>query len=178
MSLKSFKGGIHPPYSKSFTEKVALEKAKEPELAIIPLQQHIGAPSDPIVKVGDKVKVGQKIGEASGFVSAMVHSSIAGTVKKIEAVNKHEEIEEAIIFGSRAMGNYKKGSDVDIAIKGKQVERNIIRKLNDDLNEEYPLPYFFDILNYKEISNQELKEHIDSVGKLIYRNTEDVKNKF
>ena len=54
---------------------------------IIPLQQHIGAPCEPIVKVGDMVKVGQKIGEASGFVSAPVHSSISGTVKKLAAVD-------------------------------------------------------------------------------------------
>lgn len=104
MSLKSFKGGIHPPYSKSFTEKVALEKAKEPELAIIPLQQHIGATSDPVVKVGDRVKVGQKIGEASGFVSAMVHSSIAGTVKKIEAVNTPSGKTLSVIIESDGTG--------------------------------------------------------------------------
>ena len=87
MGLKSFRGGIHPSYSKSFTEKVALERANEPMTVIIPLQQHIGAPCEPIVKVGDMVKVGQKIGEASGFVSAPVHSSISGTVKKLAAVD-------------------------------------------------------------------------------------------
>ncbi|AFS78011.1 electron transport complex protein, subunit C [Gottschalkia acidurici 9a] len=87
MGLKSFKGGIHPEYSKSFTEKVALEKAKEPKMVTLPLQQHIGAPCEPIVKVGDSVKIGQKIGEASGFVSAAVHSSISGTVKKIAEVD-------------------------------------------------------------------------------------------
>lgn len=86
MGLKSFRGGIHPQYSKSFTEKVALERAKEPMTVTIPLQQHIGAPCEPIVKVGDMVKVGQKIGEASGFVSAPVHSSISGTVKKVATV--------------------------------------------------------------------------------------------
>lgn len=87
MGLKSFKGGIHPPYCKSFTEKIALDNAKEPNTVTIPLQQHIGAPCDPIVKVGEKVKVGQKIGEASGFVSAPVHASIAGVVKKIQEVD-------------------------------------------------------------------------------------------
>ena len=87
MGLKSFKGGIHPEYSKSFTEKVALEKAKEPTVVTLPLQQHIGAPCEPIVKVGDNVKIGQKIGEPSGFVSAAVHSSISGTVKKIAEVD-------------------------------------------------------------------------------------------
>ena len=84
MNLLSFRGGIHPPHSKSMTEHLPVEKAVEPEIVVIPLQQHIGAPCQPIVKVGDKVKVGQKIGEAGGFVSAPVHSSVSGTVKKIE----------------------------------------------------------------------------------------------
>ena len=87
----------------------------------------------------------------------------------IDAVKKCSEVEEAILFGSRAMGNYKKGSDVDIALIGEKVDRKILRRLSDDLNEEYPLPYFFDIVNYNDISNEELKKHIDSVGKTIYK---------
>lgn len=85
MSQKSvtFKGGIHPPHFKKMTENVPIERAEEPSLVIIPMQQHIGAPCEPIVKPGDKVKVGQKIGEAKAFVSAPIHSSIAGTVKKV-----------------------------------------------------------------------------------------------
>ena len=87
----------------------------------------------------------------------------------LEAVSKYAEIEEAIIFGSRAMGNYKNGSDVDLALKGSGIDRTIVRRLYDDLNEEYPLPYFFDLVNYDDIANEELKEHIDSQGKCIYR---------
>ena len=64
----------------------------------------------------------------------------------IKALEQHDEIEKAVIFGSRAMGNYKKGSDVDIAIIGENVNRSIIYKLEDCLNEVYPLPYFFDII--------------------------------
>lgn len=79
----TFKGGIHPPHFKKATEEKPLERAKEPKTVVIPLQQHIGAPCEPIVKVGDKVKIGQKIGEPTAFVSAPVHSSIAGVVKKI-----------------------------------------------------------------------------------------------
>ncbi|WP_066504384.1 electron transport complex subunit RsxC [Abyssisolibacter fermentans] len=89
MSQKSvtFKGGIHPPHFKKMTENVPIERAEEPSLVIIPMQQHIGAPCEPIVKPGDKVKVGQKIGEAKAFVSAPIHSSIAGTVKKVAESN-------------------------------------------------------------------------------------------
>jgi len=84
MNLLSFRGGIHPPHSKEMTEHLPVEKSLQPEIVVIPLQQHIGAPCKAIVEVGEKVKVGQKIGEAGGFVSAPVHSSISGTVKKIE----------------------------------------------------------------------------------------------
>ena len=87
----------------------------------------------------------------------------------LKAVNKYSEIEEVIIFGSRAMGNYKKGSDVDIALKGEYVNRKIVCRLSDDLNEEYPLPYFFDVVNYNDISNEELKKHIDNAGKIVYK---------
>jgi len=61
-----------------------LNKAKVPGLIVIPLQQHIGAPCEPIVNVGEEVKLGQKIGEPKGFVSAPVHSSVSGKVAAIE----------------------------------------------------------------------------------------------
>lgn len=79
----TFKGGVHVPHYKGLTEKTPLKRAKEPELVTIPLQQHIGAPCEPLVKVGETVKVGQKIGQAEAFVSTPVHSSVSGTVKKI-----------------------------------------------------------------------------------------------
>ena len=91
----------------------------------------------------------------------------------IKALEQHDEIEKAIIFGSRAMGNYKKGSDVDIAIIGENVNRSIIYKLDDCLNEVYPLPYFFDIIQYNAITNENLINHIDNEGKVIY-----TKNKY
>ncbi|WP_242661365.1 hypothetical protein [Alkaliphilus metalliredigens] len=58
---------------------------------------------------------------------------------------------------------------MDLAIVGKNISRNILRRISDDLNEEYPLPYFFDVICYHEITNEELKKHIDSVGKSIYK---------
>jgi len=80
----TFKGGTHPPHSKKATEKLAIERANEPKIVVIPMQQHIGAPCEPIVQIGDEVKVGQKIGEAKGFVSAPVHSSVSGKVLAVE----------------------------------------------------------------------------------------------
>jgi uncharacterized protein len=86
----------------------------------------------------------------------------------LAVLSRFPEIDEAIIFGSRAKGNYKKGSDVDIALKGKNVGE-ILWRVSSYLNEESTMPYYFDILNYDTISNSDLKEHIDRVGISIYR---------
>lgn len=84
MNTRTFKGGIHPPHGKHFTERKPIEAARVPSKVVIPLQQHIGAPCDPLVQVGDEVKVGQKIGEPKGFVGAPVHSSVSGKVVAIQ----------------------------------------------------------------------------------------------
>ena len=80
----AFKGGVHPPEEKELAEHKAIEKLPSPKTVIIPVQQHIGAPAEPIVEVGDHVKTGQKVCEAKGFVSIPSHSSISGIVKSIE----------------------------------------------------------------------------------------------
>lgn len=80
-----------------------------------------------------------------------------------------ENIDKAVVFGSRAIGNYKNGSDIDIALFGKNINQNTIIKLSMLLNEELPIPYFIDILDYKNIKNIALKEHIDNFGKLLYQ---------
>ena len=87
MKLLTFKGGVHPQYNKEYSEKKAIEKVESPKVVYIPLQQHIGAPAKEIVKVGEKVKLGQKIGEQQGFVSCNVHSSVSG---KVIGIEEHE----------------------------------------------------------------------------------------
>ena len=85
MVLKTFNHGIHPSYNKELTASKKIEKAVLPKKVVIPLQQHIGAPCKPLVKKGDVVTEGQKIGETTAsFVTAPVHSSISGKVKDIE----------------------------------------------------------------------------------------------
>lgn len=81
----SFMGGVAVPPSKSLTDKLAIERCPAPDMVYIPLSQHIGAPAKPVVKPGDKVTIGQVIGEAGGFVSTNVHASVSGTVIKIES---------------------------------------------------------------------------------------------
>lgn len=82
--FKTFKiGGVHPEANK-LSAANAIVGAQLPKTAIIPLAQHIGAPANAVVQKGDKVKVGQLIGEANGFVSANIHSSVSGTVSKVD----------------------------------------------------------------------------------------------
>ena len=82
----TFKGGVHVDGCKDLSNQTPWIVAKAPETVTIAMHQHIGAPCDPIVKVGDEVSVGQKIGEAKAFVSTPVHSSVSGKVKKIETI--------------------------------------------------------------------------------------------
>jgi len=85
MSL-TFRRGIHPPDSKTVTEKEAIKLILPDENAklVFPLSQHIGAPATAIVQKGDRVLVGQKIADAGGFVSAPIHSSVSGKVVDIK----------------------------------------------------------------------------------------------
>ncbi len=70
-------------------------------------------------------------------------------------------VQKVVLFGSRAKGNYKKGSDVDLAIVGDEKKASYV------LNEETNLPYFFDVVNLHKITNKNLIEHIHRVGQPI-----------
>ena len=84
MGLKTFRGGVHPKDGKDLSKSKPIKEYLPTGDLVFPMSQHIGAPATPIVSVGDSVLKGQKIGEASGFVSASVYSSVSGTVKAIE----------------------------------------------------------------------------------------------
>jgi Na+-translocating ferredoxin:NAD+ oxidoreductase subunit C len=81
----TFSGGIHPAYSKELAKASSIEELPPPEIAVVPVGQHIGAPAKPVVAKGDEVKVGQLIAEPGGFVSSPVHAPISGKVVAIEA---------------------------------------------------------------------------------------------
>ena len=85
----------------------------------------------------------------------------------IKTLSRFDTINKAIIFGSRAKGNYRNGSDVDIAIKG-DIDFRTVARLSYLLNEESFMPYRFDIVNYNRTKHSKLKEHIDRVGIIIY----------
>jgi len=76
----TFSGGVHPAGNKDLSAHKPTVPAAIPKRAVIPLSQHIGAPTKPLVVIGQEVKKGEKIGETTGFVSAPVHSSISGKV--------------------------------------------------------------------------------------------------
>ena len=82
--LEGWYGGVHPVEGKEATEAKALVRFPAPETVVIPLSMHLGAPANAIVSVGDYVKMGQKIGEAAGFISAPVHASVSGKVVAIQ----------------------------------------------------------------------------------------------
>jgi electron transport complex protein RnfC len=80
MGLSLFKGGIHPPGKKELSADKPLAEARAPQRVVIPLSQHLGAPCKPAATIDQEVKKGDVIGEAGGFVSAPVHSSVSGKV--------------------------------------------------------------------------------------------------
>ena len=84
MGLLTFKGGVHPYDGKDLSKDKPIRELLPKGELVYPLSQHIGAPANPIVAVGEKVLRGQKIAEANGFVSAPIYSSVSGTVKAIE----------------------------------------------------------------------------------------------
>jgi Na+-translocating ferredoxin:NAD+ oxidoreductase subunit C len=94
----TFKQGIHPEYNKELTRDKPLKKAKRPDKVVIPLQQHIGAPCKPLVKKGDHVNLGQKIGDSESFVSAPIHASVSGIVKDISKIMTPSGKEAMAVF--------------------------------------------------------------------------------
>lgn len=87
-------------------------------------------------------------------------------------LRKYPAINEVVIFGSRATGKYKKASDVDLALKGrnsKSVGIDVVAKVKYLLEEETLMPYFFDVVDYARVTNDELKAQIDQFGKRIYK---------
>ncbi len=81
--MRSFKGGVHPPEEKDLVKDSAVVNFPLSSLYYVLLQQHLGAPSKPIVKVGETIKKGQALSEPSGFVSASVHAPTSGKIKEI-----------------------------------------------------------------------------------------------
>lgn len=87
----------------------------------------------------------------------------------LQALGQFPEIERAEVFGSRAMGDYRPGSDVDVVLYGVNVDSAVAEKLSILLNERLPIPYHFDVLSYGDIESPELVEHIKEFGQPVVR---------
>lgn len=78
------------------------------------------------------------------------------------------QVKEVVIYGSRAKGNYKPGSDIDFALKTTTSENNLLNNISLMLDELY-LPYTFNLLAFESLSNKDLIDHIERAGKVFYR---------
>lgn len=81
---------------------------------------------------------------------------------------KYPEVEQAIIYGSRAKGNYREGSDIDLTFKGQDLTYDIIKCIWGDLDDS-DSPYLFDLSIYSQLTNSNFIEHIDRIGKIFYQ---------
>ena len=85
-----------------------------------------------------------------------------------EAFQRYPEVEEVLIFGSRAKGTARPGSDIDLAISGKKCSERTALDIAGYLNEEVPFPYFVDVVYYDGLKHPDLKAHIDRVGMPLF----------
>jgi len=96
----------------------------------------------------------------------------SATLSKLCSVfQKHGAIESVLIYGSRAKGNYRVGSDIDLTIKGEVMPFYELMQIEDEIDDLY-LPYSVDLSQYRQLSNVNLVEHIDRVGVNIYESNE------
>jgi predicted nucleotidyltransferase len=90
-------------------------------------------------------------------------------IEKIKNVfGRFPQIEQVIIYGSRAMGNYRPNSDIDLTVKGLSISLDILNKITQNLD-DLLLPYLIDISNFKQLDNPEFINHIERVGKVFYQ---------
>ena len=90
-------------------------------------------------------------------------------INRIKTVfSKYDQIEEVLIYGSRAMGNFKLSSDIDLSLLGRKIDLSLQQQIEFDLD-DLMLPYKFDVSVYDGISNPQFLDHIQRVGKEFYK---------
>jgi uncharacterized protein len=87
----------------------------------------------------------------------------------IQVMASYPEIERVVIFGSRAMGNYEAGSDIDLALFGEKCTAALALEVEAQLNEKEPIPYYIDVVNFNDLTNPNLVDHIERVGIDFYK---------
>jgi predicted nucleotidyltransferase len=92
----------------------------------------------------------------------------SATIEKLRTVfSGHPEVKQVIVYGSRAKGNYRPGSDIDLTIRGENVTLSQLLKIERELD-DLLLPYKIDLSLHRKIDSPELLEHIRRVGKVFY----------
>lgn len=92
------------------------------------------------------------------------------TWERLQTVlSEYEAVEKAVLFGSRALGRARKGSDIDLVLWGPAVTTGVALDVAGRLNEREPIPYHVDVLCGNTLDNPELRAHIDRVGKILYQ---------
>ncbi|MDN4165180.1 nucleotidyltransferase domain-containing protein [Cytophagales bacterium LB-30] len=89
-----------------------------------------------------------------------------------DVFEKYPQIECAILYGSRAKGNYRPNSDIDLTLKGEHLDLSLLIKIENELD-DLLLPYKMDLSIHHQIKNQELIEHIDRVGRILYNKKQE-----
>ena len=130
MSLRTFKGGVHPFEGKELSKSKPIKELLPQGELVFPVSQHIGAPAKPLVAKGDTVLRGQKIAEAGGFVSSPIYSSVSGTVKAIEKRRTATgDMVDAIVIESD--GNFMEAGFEETEDVTKLSNQEIIKKIQD-----------------------------------------------
>ena len=80
---------------------------------------------------------------------------------------KYPQVEKVVLYGSRAKGNPKNGSDIDLALEGREIDLSLVNKINNEID-DLLLPYSFDISILDQINNPDLIDHIKRKGKVFY----------
>ena len=86
----------------------------------------------------------------------------------VAVVRSFKQVQQLVLFGSRAKGNYKPGSDIDLAVKSQGGNYDLAVTLADELNQATRMPYFFDVVDYQAITEAQLLAHIDRVGLVLF----------
>ena len=95
------------------------------------------------------------------------------TVKKIHHVfNSYDQVDKVIMYGSRAKGNYRTGSDIDLTLFGENLDQKLCAEIADDLD-ELLLPYMIDLSIFEQLKHFDLKQHIERVGQVFYQKKSD-----
>ena len=98
-----------------------------------------------------------------------MHFGLAGPVidKIGQVLAAHPEVEQAVLYGSRAKGNYRDGSDIDLTLYGDGLDHRLLMDLTEELD-DLLLPYMIDLSIFADLKHDALKEHIERVGKVFY----------